>query len=78
MPCEEASRREDYAFSALSKAIGRRARVDASVAAYTDHWESYEAAVEAVLDALREYQVAAHALLDRRAQHAPVSGQARV
>ncbi len=78
MPCEEASRREDHAFKELYKAIGRRARVNASVAAYTEHWESYEAAVETVLVALREYELAAHALLDRRAQHAPVSGSARV
>ncbi len=52
-------------------------RVNASVAAYTEHWESHGAGVETVLGALREYEVAAHALIDRRAQHAPGSASAR-
>ena len=69
MPCEEASRREDGAYQVLSKAIAQRARIDASVAAYTDHWEAYEAAVNELTLAASEYQSAALALLDGRAEH---------
>ncbi len=69
MPCEEGMRREDEAFKKLSSAISQRSRIAAPVAAYTDHWEAYEATVAHLAAALSEYEAAATALMEDRAAH---------
>ncbi len=69
MPCEEAMRREQEAFRKVAMAVGRRGRIDPSVAAYTEHWEGYEAAINELTAALTEYEAAAIALSEDRAEH---------
>jgi hypothetical protein len=69
MSCRETSQREELVFADLQRAVAHRARIDAKLAVYDDHWEGYEAALRDLEAAVQAYSLVARDLREARATH---------